>query len=65
CGLTDTVLADAARACFAAALDALPRLGASGLVPLVDEYARRYVERGRSPADDPTPLHEEVPAWPR
>ncbi|RFS85145.1 ergothioneine biosynthesis glutamate--cysteine ligase EgtA [Actinomadura spongiicola] len=55
CGLSDAALAAAARTCFAAALDALPRLGASGLVPLVDEYARRYVERGRSPADDPAP----------
>ncbi|MFC4050763.1 ergothioneine biosynthesis glutamate--cysteine ligase EgtA [Actinomadura syzygii] len=51
-GLSEPCLAAAARACFAAAVDALPRLGASGLVPLVDEYARRYVERGRSPADD-------------
>jgi glutamate--cysteine ligase len=33
-------------------LEALPRLGAAALVPLVDEYARRYVERGRCPADD-------------
>lgn len=71
CGLSDAPLAAAARACFAAALDALPRLGASGLVPLADEYARRYVERGRSPADDPpsppplSPSEEEDPTWPR
>lgn len=52
CGLADAPLAAAARSCFAAALDALPRLGAAGLVPLVEEYARRYVECGRSPADD-------------
>ncbi|TDC84148.1 ergothioneine biosynthesis glutamate--cysteine ligase EgtA [Actinomadura sp. 7K507] len=72
-GLTDPSLAAASRACFAAALDALPRLGAPGLVPLVDEYARRYVERGRTPADDPAPdspdtplpLPEEAPTWPR
>ncbi|MEU8798828.1 ergothioneine biosynthesis glutamate--cysteine ligase EgtA [Spirillospora sp. NPDC048819] len=69
-GLSDRPLAAAARACFAAALDALPRLGASGLVPLVDEYARRYVERGRTPADDPAPdspppPSEEDPTWPR
>jgi glutamate--cysteine ligase len=50
--LTDPVLADAARRCFAAALDALPRLGADALVPMVDAYARRFVERGRCPADD-------------
>jgi glutamate--cysteine ligase len=27
-------------------------MGAAGLVPLVEEYAHRYVERGRTPADD-------------
>jgi len=43
-------LAIAARACFAAARDALPRMGASDLVPLVDAYLERYVEPGRSPA---------------
>ncbi|WP_395106701.1 ergothioneine biosynthesis glutamate--cysteine ligase EgtA [Actinomadura sp. SCN-SB] len=52
CGLTDPPLAAAARACFTAALEALPRLGADALVPLVGEYARRYVERGRCPADE-------------
>jgi glutamate--cysteine ligase len=51
-GLADPALAAAARTCFTAALDALPRMGADGLVPLVEEYARRYVERGRTPADD-------------
>jgi glutamate--cysteine ligase len=50
--LADPVLAKAASRCFAAALDALPRLDAAGLVPLVGEYADRYVERGRCPADD-------------
>jgi glutamate--cysteine ligase len=49
--LTDPALARAARRCFDAARDALPRLGAEALVPLVDEYAERYVERGRCPAD--------------
>jgi glutamate--cysteine ligase len=53
--LADPELAAAARSCFAAALDALPRLGAPGLVPLVSEYAERYVERGRCPADDLAP----------
>ncbi|MEV3920246.1 ergothioneine biosynthesis glutamate--cysteine ligase EgtA [Actinomadura coerulea] len=51
-GLSDPALAAAARACFAAALDALARLGAAGLAPLVEEYAHRYVLRGRTPADD-------------
>ncbi|GAB3985050.1 ergothioneine biosynthesis glutamate--cysteine ligase EgtA [Actinoallomurus acanthiterrae] len=50
--LTDPVLARAARRCFEAALDALPRLGADTLVPPVEAYARRFVERGRSPADE-------------
>ncbi|RFU38376.1 ergothioneine biosynthesis glutamate--cysteine ligase EgtA, partial [Actinomadura logoneensis] len=49
-GLADAVLADAARACFEAALSALPGLGAAALVPVVAEYADRYVERGLSPA---------------
>jgi len=66
-GLSDAPLAAAARACFTAALDALPRLGASGLVPLVEEYTRRYIDRGRCPADDPpfTVLSEEDATWPR
>jgi glutamate--cysteine ligase len=53
--LTDPVLARAARRCFEAARDALPRLGAEALVPLVDGYAERFVERGRCPADDGPP----------
>lgn len=50
--LTDPVLARAARRCFQAALEALPRLGAEALIPAVEAYARRFVERGRSPADE-------------
>jgi glutamate--cysteine ligase len=57
-GLTDPALAAAARRCFTAALEALPRLGAAELVPLVDEYFRRYVARGRCPADDPPAVPE-------
>jgi glutamate--cysteine ligase len=59
--LTDPVLARAARRCFEAARDALPRLGASALVPLVDDYTERFVARGRCPADD-NPLKESVGA---
>ncbi|TNY38518.1 ergothioneine biosynthesis glutamate--cysteine ligase EgtA [Thermomonospora catenispora] len=55
--LTDPALARAARACFTAALEALPRLGAAELTPLVAEYADRYVDRGRCPADDLDPAH--------
>jgi glutamate--cysteine ligase len=59
--LTDPVLARAARLCFQAARDALPRLGAEALQPLVDDYAERFVERGRCPAD--TPGYKEEPRW--
>lgn len=51
-GLTDPVLARAAAACFAAAIDALPRIGGADLVPVVTAYAERYVSVGRCPADD-------------
>ncbi|MER6529818.1 ergothioneine biosynthesis glutamate--cysteine ligase EgtA [Streptomyces sp. NPDC001508] len=52
-GLADPELQRAAVMCFAAALDALPRLGASaGIVAAVAAYADRYVHRGRCPADD-------------
>ncbi|MBB6170740.1 glutamate--cysteine ligase [Nocardiopsis mwathae] len=50
--LTDPGLAACARACFAAASEALARMGAARLVPIVDAYRERYVERGRCPADD-------------
>jgi glutamate--cysteine ligase len=46
-------LADAARECFAAALDALPAAGADDdTVAAVEEFVDRYVARGRCPADD-------------
>ncbi len=51
--LRDPVLRTAATACFAAALDALPRLGAApDLKDLVGGYADHYVATGRTPADD-------------
>ncbi|SEF16932.1 ergothioneine biosynthesis glutamate--cysteine ligase EgtA [Streptomyces sp. Ag109_O5-10] len=60
-GLADPGLRRAAVTCFAAALDALPRLGAStGVVAAVAAYADRYVARGRCPADDV--LDREAPA---
>lgn len=47
------LLARAARDCFAAALDALPRMGAAAsTVDLVARYRDQYVARGRCPADD-------------
>ncbi|MEU2426795.1 ergothioneine biosynthesis glutamate--cysteine ligase EgtA [Streptomyces sp. NPDC007851] len=52
-GLGDPELREAAVTCFTAALQALPRLGAtSGVVDAVRGYLERYVLRGRSPADD-------------
>ncbi|MEV4435792.1 ergothioneine biosynthesis glutamate--cysteine ligase EgtA [Streptomyces sp. NPDC049585] len=52
-GLADPELHTAAVACFAAAREALPRLGADDRVlAAVDEFTARYVERGRCPADD-------------
>ncbi|KWX01598.1 hypothetical protein LI90_2630 [Carbonactinospora thermoautotrophica] len=52
-GLCDPALATAARACFAAAYAALPRLGAGPeTTAAVARFLDRYVERGRCPADD-------------
>ncbi|MET7473650.1 ergothioneine biosynthesis glutamate--cysteine ligase EgtA [Streptomyces sp. NPDC005648] len=52
-GLADPELHEAAVGCFAAALDALPRLGASDRVTdAVTAYLERYVLQGRTPADD-------------
>ncbi|MFF5432157.1 ergothioneine biosynthesis glutamate--cysteine ligase EgtA [Streptomyces griseofuscus] len=52
-GLADPELREVAAACFAAALDALPRLGAgTGVTDAVAGYLERYVARGRCPADD-------------
>ncbi|MFJ3230788.1 ergothioneine biosynthesis glutamate--cysteine ligase EgtA [Streptomyces sp. NPDC086787] len=52
-GLAHPELHEAAVACFTAALEALPRLGASNAVTgAVAEYLDRYVARGRCPADD-------------
>ncbi|TQN31001.1 glutamate--cysteine ligase [Haloactinospora alba] len=50
--LTDPDLAACARSCFAAASEALSRMGAADLATLVDAYRERFVERGRCPADD-------------
>ncbi|MFJ8213324.1 ergothioneine biosynthesis glutamate--cysteine ligase EgtA [Streptomyces sp. NPDC096033] len=51
--LADPDLRAAAVACFAAASEALPRLGAQPYVrEAVGAFAERYVRRGRCPADD-------------
>ncbi|MEU4930613.1 ergothioneine biosynthesis glutamate--cysteine ligase EgtA [Streptomyces yokosukanensis] len=52
-GLADPELREVAALCFAAALEALPRIGATAEVTAaVAAYRDRYVARGRSPADD-------------
>ncbi|MER6979822.1 ergothioneine biosynthesis glutamate--cysteine ligase EgtA [Streptomyces carpinensis] len=52
-GLADPELHEAAIACFVAALDALPRIGATAEVAdAVRTYLDRYVLKGRCPADD-------------
>ena len=52
-GLEDPQLAAAARKCFAAADEALGRLGAPAEVrDAVAAFTNRYVLRGRCPADD-------------
>ncbi|WP_030183700.1 ergothioneine biosynthesis glutamate--cysteine ligase EgtA [Streptomyces sp. NRRL S-813] len=52
-GLADPELHEAAIACFVAALDALPRLGATAEVTdAVGAYLDRHVLKGRCPADD-------------
>ncbi|AYN38151.1 ergothioneine biosynthesis glutamate--cysteine ligase EgtA [Streptomyces dangxiongensis] len=61
-GLADPELRDAAATCFEAALEALPRLGATARVSdAVAAYRDRYVARGRCPADD---LLDRLPAGP-
>ncbi|MDR3081918.1 MAG: ergothioneine biosynthesis glutamate--cysteine ligase EgtA [Streptomyces sp.] len=52
-GLADPELHEVAAACFTAAAEALPRLGAtSEVLGVVAEFTDRYVARGRCPADD-------------
>ncbi|MFB7285617.1 ergothioneine biosynthesis glutamate--cysteine ligase EgtA [Actinacidiphila glaucinigra] len=52
-GLADPELHSIAMTCFAAAREALPRLGADRAVQgAVDDFTERYVQRGRCPADD-------------
>nr|WP_106581540.1 ergothioneine biosynthesis glutamate--cysteine ligase EgtA [Murinocardiopsis flavida] len=51
-GPADPGVAAAARVCFAAAAEALPRMGSASLVPVVDAYRDRFVERGQCPADE-------------
>ncbi|MCG0287864.1 ergothioneine biosynthesis glutamate--cysteine ligase EgtA [Streptomyces sp. PSAA01] len=52
-GLADPELRAAAVSCFATALDALPRIGASpAIIAAVAGFTDRYVARGRCPADD-------------
>lgn len=50
-GMADPEVARCARACFDAAVEALPRMGAASLAALVDDYADHHTRRGLSPAD--------------
>ena len=51
--LADVPLGDAARSCFAAALEALPAAGADACtITATKDYIDHYVDRGRCPADD-------------
>ncbi|MCX5130140.1 ergothioneine biosynthesis glutamate--cysteine ligase EgtA [Streptomyces sp. NBC_00193] len=60
--LSDPELRSAARACFRAAVSALPRLGADGhVIDTVGEFTERYVSRGRCPADDRTEPAQQQP----
>jgi glutamate--cysteine ligase len=59
-GLGHPALEGAAQHCFAAVLDALPRVGADpSTFDAVLHFYERYVARGRCPADDP------LDAWAR
>ncbi|MEU0051915.1 ergothioneine biosynthesis glutamate--cysteine ligase EgtA [Streptomyces sp. NPDC006184] len=61
-GLADPELRDAAAVCFEAALEALPRRGATTrVIEAVAAYRDRHVARGRCPADD---LLDGLPAGP-
>ena len=52
-GLAHPALASAARTCFGAALEAMPRLGVdTGTVEATSAFVERYVDRGRTLADD-------------
>ncbi|MET7985794.1 ergothioneine biosynthesis glutamate--cysteine ligase EgtA [Streptomyces sp. NPDC005281] len=52
-GLSDPELREVAAVCFAAAYEALPRLGATiEVLDAVASFTERYVARGRCPADD-------------
>ncbi|MFD8306389.1 ergothioneine biosynthesis glutamate--cysteine ligase EgtA [Streptomyces sp. NPDC059690] len=52
-GLADPELHETAVGCFTAALEALPRIGATEQVTdAVTAYLERYVRKGRTPADD-------------
>jgi glutamate--cysteine ligase len=52
-GLSHPDLAASAKACFVAAMEALPELGADGAtIAATDAYFERFVARGRCPADE-------------
>ncbi|HEX2038623.1 MAG TPA: glutamate-cysteine ligase family protein [Acidimicrobiales bacterium] len=61
--LAHPLLADAARRCFAAALDALPRVGADEpTITATARFVEQYVARGRCPADDQLDAWQSAPS---
>ena len=61
-GLGHPALASAARTSFAAALDALPRLGLDrSTIAATEAFVDRYVDRGRCPGDDVLDAWKAVP----
>jgi glutamate--cysteine ligase len=61
--LANPILREAARACFAAALEALPSVGCDkSTVEAVGEYADRFVAAGRCPADERLDAFRKEPA---
>jgi glutamate--cysteine ligase len=53
CGPADPAISQASRACFAAAREALNRMGVSaGIKAAVDAFTEDYVSKDRCPADD-------------
>ncbi|MCH7232127.1 ergothioneine biosynthesis glutamate--cysteine ligase EgtA [Glycomyces sp. L485] len=59
-GLDAPAVREAAQACFTAAESALARSGAPAKAQTsLRDFASRYIDRGRTPADDQLPTHQE------
>jgi glutamate--cysteine ligase len=63
-GLSDPLIGEAAKTCFRAAYDALPRIGVSGRArERLADFICRYVERNRCPADDALDRSRNPSGW--